>query len=195
MNEKLFKPRGLYAMIMAYKPGSTEEAAIVDLQTNVAVSAATGAETKGWFGVSSGTTYDENCMPLSAPLTFPDLENGKKKATTFLSDYSDRRAQALWVRWVTLSRSCRANEVLGFKQSKFIIERTTRGEVRLKVVRPESSGQPWRSALCSNRWQIFAWCKEIWRTKSQESCRKSSWRWSWEGRRTKGSEEKIARGK
>lgn len=115
MNEKLFKPRGLYAMIMAYKPGSTEEAAIVDLQTNVAVSAVTGAETKGWFGVSSGTTYDEKFMPLSAPLTFPDLENGKKKATSFLSDYSDRRAQALWVCTPVTSEKFKLTFVQGIK--------------------------------------------------------------------------------
>lgn len=101
MNEKLFQPRGLYALIMAYKPGSSDAAAIIDLQTNVAISAATDGKTNNWFGVNSGTTTDESFMPLAAPLVFPHSKDENtpayKKASHFFSDYSDRRAQALWV--------------------------------------------------------------------------------------------------
>ena len=103
MNEKFFQPRGLYALIMDYKPKSNSATEIVDLETQVALSAAKGGDTGSKFKVSTGTTYHEFQMPEPAPLIFSDSEEDEKsnvfqKVLGFLDDYSDRRAQAVFVR-------------------------------------------------------------------------------------------------
>ncbi|KAJ9616352.1 hypothetical protein H2200_000070 [Cladophialophora chaetospira] len=101
MNEKFFQPRGLYALIMDYKPRSDSATEIVDLQTQVALSAANGGDTGSKFKVSSGATHNELEMPDAAPLVFPNLngnqkQNALQKASEFLGNYSDRRAQAVF---------------------------------------------------------------------------------------------------
>lgn len=104
MNEQVFKPRGLYALIMEYNPDSQEATEIVDLDTSVAMSAAKDGATGSYFTVNSATTHGEVQMPVAAPLTFPDLEgtttaqkeNAFKKTTTFIEEYSDRRARAVF---------------------------------------------------------------------------------------------------
>jgi hypothetical protein len=102
MNDKLFKPRGLYALIMTYKPSSSSGDEVVDLNTNI--TKAVGARFDGQgkkFKSSSGKTKGELQLPEPAPLIFPDLdslpENQKKdarKKSEFMDDYFDRRAQA-----------------------------------------------------------------------------------------------------
>jgi hypothetical protein len=106
MNENFFQPRGLYALIMEYKPKSGSATDVVDLDTQVAMSAAKHGDTGSKFKVSSGVSHDEFHMPEAAPLVFPHLkgattsqkQNAFQKASGFLGDYSDRRAQAVFVR-------------------------------------------------------------------------------------------------
>lgn len=107
MNEKLFKPRGLYALIMTYDPASPNAFAMVDISTVElkAVAVQEGGGTHNKFQVASGTTHGEAQMPETVPLVFPYLDaagdeqkqNAFKKAGAFLNDYGDRRAQAKFV--------------------------------------------------------------------------------------------------
>ena len=109
MNEKLFKPHGLYALIMVYKSNSSDAFEVVDIDTNVvkAVAVQEGGGTGNKFSSASGTTNCEAQMPEAVPLIFPVLEaagdeqkqDALKKAMAFLGDYGDRRAQAKFVSW------------------------------------------------------------------------------------------------
>ncbi len=114
MNEEFFKPRGLYCLIMTYKPDSTASHTRVDINqtisnySNPASSAA--RQTLRNLRTSSGKTYGELELPESAPLIFPGLDKlaedsneaakNKGKMTSrsgkFVADYFDRRAQAKW---------------------------------------------------------------------------------------------------
>ena len=107
MNEKLFRPHGLYCMIMAYDDAATTAVQRVDLSANIIQSVA--ANSDGHHGItktlkaSSGKTAEFE-IPESAPLVFPQLDSlsevkkeGKmRKGMSFLADYFDRRAQASW---------------------------------------------------------------------------------------------------
>jgi hypothetical protein len=112
MNNEFFKPRGLFCLIVTYKPESSESHETIDV-TKAISSSMTPAESKmKAFGqsmrLSSGSTYGELELPEAAPLIFPALdrvaadtsEEGVKKQTKmkssqkFVSDYFDRRAQA-----------------------------------------------------------------------------------------------------
>jgi len=116
MNNEFFKPRGLYCLIMTYKPESSATHAPVDI-TQTIYSSMTPA-TSGFkrtlnnLRVSSGTTRGELEMPEAAPLIFPALdkladqtgegaaakkENVFKRSGKFVADYQDRRAQAKYV--------------------------------------------------------------------------------------------------
>ncbi|EXJ77121.1 hypothetical protein A1O3_10279 [Capronia epimyces CBS 606.96] len=103
MNEELFKPRGLYALLMTYKPTSSESVVGVDMKQSVAssiMSRNSGQRTK--FRTASGKTYGDAELPECAPLVFPALDaanpeqkqNAFKRAGAFMSDYRDRRARA-----------------------------------------------------------------------------------------------------
>jgi hypothetical protein len=112
MNAEFFKPRGLYCLIITYKPDASSVHETLDI--NKAISNyITPAEGKmKAFGqnmrLSSGKTYGEMELPEAAPLIFPALDRvaddnsaeGVKKQTKlkstqkFVSDYFDRRAQA-----------------------------------------------------------------------------------------------------
>lgn len=103
MNEKLFKPHGLYAMIMSYKPGTSKISENFDVNANVNL--AVDARLSGGrsnFRASSGKTRGGAQMPEAAPLVFPLLRdtpdaekaNAFKRAANFTGDYTDRRAQA-----------------------------------------------------------------------------------------------------
>lgn len=102
MNEELFKPRGLYAMIMTYKPDSTSASQTIDLNSNISNSINTRIDGHGpKFSTSSGKSFGELQLPAAAPLVFPDLDampasetDSKTKKDSFLSEYFDRRAQA-----------------------------------------------------------------------------------------------------
>jgi len=103
MNEELFKPHGLYAMLMTYKPNSDDADLTVDVNTNVlkSVYARNGGD-RSKFRTASGKTHGDAELPESAPLIFPALEaadperkkNAFKRAGAFIGDYQDRKARA-----------------------------------------------------------------------------------------------------
>lgn len=113
INEKLFRPRGKYALIMTYKPDAKKaiEAKPTDISEMIYKrSTKNGFKfAKGMFKQESGTTYAEMNIPESAPLVFPGLEQRRtelgelqnvssgKSSRKFLADYYDRRAQAIYV--------------------------------------------------------------------------------------------------
>lgn len=126
INETLFKPRGLYCMIMTFKPdapnqpvmsvdvntggvGSTDQALAKALSTP---ESSMGQKFKN-LRLTSGTTQGEWSLPESAPLVYPALDaaaaaaadgsapparkqNALKSSGKFIADYMDRRAQATY---------------------------------------------------------------------------------------------------
>ena len=114
MNNEFFKPRGLYCLIMTYKPESSATHASIDINQSIS-SAMTPASSgmssmKKNLRLSSGQTHGEFEMPEAAPLIFPALDQladstsadgGRKQSSMkskskFVADYFDRRAQALY---------------------------------------------------------------------------------------------------
>lgn len=115
MNNEFFMPRGLYCLMLTYKPESSATHASVDISK--AIASSLDDTTTGFkkslknIKLSSGTTYGELEMPQAAPLIFPALdqiadvegsENAKKSnkfknSNKFVTDYYDRRAQAKYV--------------------------------------------------------------------------------------------------
>ena len=108
MNDKLFKPHGVYCLIMSYKPESKETAETLDITKIVSkaefIPESSFQKQRRNLRLTSGKTYGELEMPLAAPLIFPALEaapeaqkqNALKKSGVFVSDYLDRRAQATY---------------------------------------------------------------------------------------------------
>ncbi|KAJ9609002.1 hypothetical protein H2200_006773 [Cladophialophora chaetospira] len=102
MNEKFFKPRGLYALVMAYQPESDQIVQDIDMNTNVLTSIASreGAN-RSRFANAAGKTREVE-IPESAPLIFPELdalpdsekENIFKRGSKNLGNYFDHKAQA-----------------------------------------------------------------------------------------------------
>ena len=111
MNDKLFKPRGLYALIMKYIPQGTRPISVQQADMNTMISKE-DAPHKGYQNlraVNAGRSYGDIEMPESAPLVFPDLDeaartqdpakaNKLKSSMAFVTDYYDKRAQASYVR-------------------------------------------------------------------------------------------------
>jgi hypothetical protein len=112
MNNEFFKPRGLYCLIVTYKPESNSAHETLDINKAI-TSYMNPAEGKmKAFGqsmrLSSGKTYGEMELPEAAPLIFPALDsvaednsaegvnkrNKLKSKQKFVADYFDRRAQA-----------------------------------------------------------------------------------------------------
>jgi hypothetical protein len=108
MNADFFRPRGLFCLIMTYKPDSEDAYGPVNTMSSLASSA---NQPRGWsqkLGTSSGTTHGELQLPEAAPLSFPALDdiaadssaegakkkNKLKEGGRFMADYFDRRAQA-----------------------------------------------------------------------------------------------------
>ena len=123
MNERLFRPRGLYALIMAYKPDAERPVGAQAVDLNAIIGKRSGATASDeslspdWVQklqtmhvkMGSGNTYGELEMPEAAELVFPSLNemqdsgaaenvNRLKKTSKHMQDYYDRRAQALYVR-------------------------------------------------------------------------------------------------
>jgi hypothetical protein len=112
MNNEFFKPRGLYCLIITYKPDSSSAHEALDINKAISSYMSPADGTMKNFGqnmrLSSGKTYGEMELPEAAPLIFPALDRvaddtsaeGVKKQTKmkstqkFVSDYFDRRAQA-----------------------------------------------------------------------------------------------------
>jgi hypothetical protein len=109
MNEKFFKPHGLFALVMAYKPESDELIQDIDMNTHVVQSIATketeGRKLRNKFANSSGHAHEFE-IPESAPLIFPELEalpEGEKEGAfkrggKNLANYFDHRAQVKFER-------------------------------------------------------------------------------------------------
>ncbi|KIY01502.1 uncharacterized protein Z520_03054 [Fonsecaea multimorphosa CBS 102226] len=101
MNETFFKPRGLYALVMAYKPESDDLVQNVDMNTHVVTSIATRDSGRGSRFANAAGHAREIEIPESAPLIFPELDalpesekvNAFKRSGKRLGDYFDRRAQ------------------------------------------------------------------------------------------------------
>lgn len=112
LNNEFFKPRGLYCLIMTYKPESSDTHASVDITQ--AISSSENPASSGMkqafknMRLSAGKTYGELEMPEAAPLIFPALDqlaastteesvkkqSKMKSSKKFVADYFDRRAQA-----------------------------------------------------------------------------------------------------
>lgn len=115
MNNEFFMPRGLYCLILTYKPESSATHASVDISKAIASSlddtTTCFKKTLKNIKLSSGATYGELEMPEAAPLIFPALNqivdvegsedvqksNKFKDSGKFVTDYFDRRAQAKYV--------------------------------------------------------------------------------------------------
>lgn len=110
MNERLFKPRGLYAMVMKYIPQGTRPISVqqADLNTMIGKENAPHKSYQNFRAVNAGRSYGAIEMPDSAPLVFPDLDeaaqtqdpakaNKLKSSMAFVTDYYDKRAQASYV--------------------------------------------------------------------------------------------------
>ncbi|OCK75812.1 hypothetical protein K432DRAFT_385922 [Lepidopterella palustris CBS 459.81] len=106
MNEELFKPHGLYALLMTYDPKSAADGEIFDMDSNIATSIAKRdvlpRSKMQKFHAASGKTMGEAQLPEAAQLIFPALDtateeqklNAFKSTTAFIKDYGDRKAQA-----------------------------------------------------------------------------------------------------
>ncbi|KIX07771.1 uncharacterized protein Z518_02425 [Rhinocladiella mackenziei CBS 650.93] len=123
INEILFKPRGLYCMIMTFKPANPHDPVLdIDISglrsTDEALVQATSIpdselrQNLKKLRLTSGVTKGEMSLPESAPLIFPALDtaaqavldgsgelpekktNALQASAGFLASYLDRRAQA-----------------------------------------------------------------------------------------------------
>jgi len=107
MNEKLFKPKGLYGMIVKFKASkfqSDPEPETVDLRTQINndVGDRDSGKSKHFYTSSSARTHNEFELPEACPLVFPELEalledkqqNAFKRIGMSLQDYGDRKARA-----------------------------------------------------------------------------------------------------
>ena len=124
INTSLFKPRGLYAMIMTFKPERPTERyfnANINDSTSNALTKYNSPPTSGlnanmrMIRLSSGTSKGEMSLPESAPLVYPALDAAAINAAStnqalseqkqkelkssggFVADYLDRRAHAAYI--------------------------------------------------------------------------------------------------
>lgn len=110
MNDKLFKPRGLYAMVMKYIPQGTRPISVqqVDLRTIISKENTLHKSYQNFRAVNAGRSYGALEMPDSAPLVFPALDEAAqtqdpakasklKNSMAFVTDYYDKRAQASYL--------------------------------------------------------------------------------------------------
>ena len=119
-NEKIFKPHGLYAMLLTYKPGSKTKPIIeVDFDEAAAARSAQGEASKKkkglrFKGTEAGMSRGEASIPEAAPLVYPELKRAISSASAsassdsvspsehpkftsyraYMADYRDRRRQA-----------------------------------------------------------------------------------------------------
>ncbi|KAH9992688.1 hypothetical protein F4779DRAFT_609116 [Xylariaceae sp. FL0662B] len=112
-NAELFRPRGVFCLVMTWRPDDNEVHPTVDINSTVSA-ALTSYESgvRNKFQSSNGKTYGEFAFPAAAPLVFPaldasidsdDVAEGNHKeglkqklqrGKAFIDDYYDRRAQA-----------------------------------------------------------------------------------------------------
>ncbi|KAF7918837.1 uncharacterized protein EAE98_009615 [Botrytis deweyae] len=107
MNEKLFKPHGLYAMLMTWKSNNSTASqplvSTVDMNTKLVTSVASReVQGRSGFHSTSGKTIGQSQMPESAELIFPLLEtatdeqkvDAMKKAGVWFGVWRDKRSTA-----------------------------------------------------------------------------------------------------
>lgn len=104
VNIDLFEPRGLFAMVMTFKPDQQSRVLPVDTSSPKAMVMRTlsnqinGSSNRN----KANTTYGELQLPPAAPLIFPSIDdlpesgakNNMQKTGQFIGDFMDRRARA-----------------------------------------------------------------------------------------------------
>lgn len=118
INEEYFKPRGLIALLMTWKPQDPSAIATVNFDLETTIAKASSGSNQGTFAKiqsrmkssSAATSFE---FPETAPLIFPALDkfassasgdpkakqkkqNFVKRGGGFVEDYLDRRAVAQW---------------------------------------------------------------------------------------------------
>ena len=121
MNEKFFRPRGLYCLIFAYEPEENANHAQVDISQTIfnKINPTSDKVSQAFHkvGRSSGKTYGKIEMPKAAPLIFPSLDeiedtthqSSMKRKGKFVANYFDKRAQAAYTTENPDSTLVRAN--------------------------------------------------------------------------------------
>jgi hypothetical protein len=110
VNRGLFMPRGLVALVVAYKPGATvaEAGEFEPADGVVRYADGGGGEDGGWKGKfrgSNGESARQMQIGEVAPLVYPEVQEAElaeqqgrwKRFGEFVGDYGDRRAQAEYV--------------------------------------------------------------------------------------------------
>lgn len=100
VNESLFKPRGLFAMVMTYQPDMPDEAFLrADVRADPTSSAL--VKTVGYgdskfkeklrrLRLSDGTAYGDTGLPACAPLVYPSLDRAIQ-SQSLISDHDSGR--------------------------------------------------------------------------------------------------------
>ena len=113
MNEKFFQPRGLFCLVMTFKPEQKSDHEPVDIVQTItkSINPADSAMRRNLRSLqtSSGKSQGELEMPEAAPLIFPMLDEAAaaaisdptkksalKTSSKFMRDYFDRRAMATY---------------------------------------------------------------------------------------------------
>lgn len=114
MNEEFFKPRGLIALLLTWKPTDSSTFTTMDFDLGSTIARETSGSHQGVsklkHSVQSSSAATAFEFPATAPLVFPTLdqlaaegnEQAAKKLSTlkrsgkFVTDYMDKRAQAEW---------------------------------------------------------------------------------------------------
>ncbi|KAF2649579.1 hypothetical protein K491DRAFT_697956 [Lophiostoma macrostomum CBS 122681] len=107
MNDKLFRPHGLFCMLMTYKPGvhgNTDPIVTAGIiEKSITPASSKLKEQLKLLKLTSGTAKGEMELPDPAELVYPGLdeaikkdENAFKSSSKFLADYYDRRAAATY---------------------------------------------------------------------------------------------------
>ena len=110
MNERFFKPRGLFCMIMTNKPQREAPAEAIDISQSIA-KFTVPAETKmkrqlRELRTSDGIICGEVEVPAAAPLVFPELDaaaegpdgtkqNALKRSGKAINNYIEKRSEAI----------------------------------------------------------------------------------------------------
>jgi hypothetical protein len=112
INEKWLKPKGLYCMIMTFKPDAPTIIETDVTSTDQALARYNSEDKPEWrknlakIRLTSGKTRGEQALPEAAPLIYPAIDaaaestsqekqNFLKSSGEFMGTYLDRRAQAM----------------------------------------------------------------------------------------------------
>ncbi|CAD6583566.1 MAG: hypothetical protein ASARMPREDX12_001304 [Alectoria sarmentosa] len=145
---RIYRPRGLYCLVMTWTPESSETSSAFDLTFTISVKSKSNPSGQSNFAKrfsnSSGKTYADMEFPEVAPLIFPALDNlaeqrdkdaarkrdKLKKKAKFVDDYWDKRAQAKYA-GISILRLCNREEALEGASGVYL---EALGEVQLEVM-------------------------------------------------------------